>query len=109
MYVILSFIKNIIVTSGLHTNFTQGGINYFTPHQTENPSYGIGLKSEGLRDGFVGWMGFGGSVMQWHPELKIGFAYIPTCLHWYDLENCRGGKLQKRAVECTKLINAIVK
>ena len=95
--------------TGLHTNFTQGGINYFTPHQKENPSYGIGLKSEGLRDGFVGWMGFGGSVMQWHPEMKIGFAYIPTCLHWYDLENCRAGKLQKKAVECTRLINEILK
>ena len=61
-----------------------------------------------MRDGFVGWMGFGGSVMQWHPELKIGFGYIPTCLHWYDLENLRGGKLQKKAIECTKLINAIL-
>ena len=37
--------------------------------------YGNGLRSKGLRDGWMGWMGFGGSVMQWHPELKIGFAY----------------------------------
>ena len=24
------------------------------------------------RDGFFGWMGIGGSVMQWHPALTIG-------------------------------------
>ena len=27
---------------------------------------------KGGRSGYVGWMGFGGSVFQWHPELKIG-------------------------------------
>ena len=91
----------------MHTNFTQGGVNSFIPHHPEHPAYGNGIKSKGLRDGYVGWMGFGGSVMQWHPELKIGFAYIPTCLHWYDLENLKGAKLQKKAVECTKLIDAI--
>ena len=26
------------------------------------------------RDGFYGWMGFGGSVFQWNPELKIGYV-----------------------------------
>ena len=94
---------------GLHSNFTQGGVNNFVPHtHIAYGNGGIALKSAHLRDGFVGWMGFGGSVMQWHPELKIGFAYIPTCLHWYDLENLRGGKLQKKATECTNLINAIL-
>ena len=92
----------------MHTNFTQGGINDFTQHPN-HPMYGNGLSSKGLRDGWMGWMGFGGSVMQWHPELKIGFAYIPTCLHWYDLENLRGAKLQKKVVECTMLINSILK
>ena len=39
----------------------------------------------------LGWHGFGGSVFQWHPELKIGFAFLgaikqnmlatPTGLH----------------------------
>ena len=92
----------------MHTNFTQGGINSFTSHHPDHPAYGNGAKSEGLRDGYYGWMGFGGSVMQWNPELKIGFAYIPTCLHWYDLENLRGAKLQKKVVECTRTINAIL-
>ena len=99
-YIILQF-----QIEGLHTNFTQGGINYFTPHQKENPSYGIGLKSEGLRDGFVGWMGFGGSVFQWHPDLKIGFAYTPTYLQVLDLNNNRARMLQQEVVKCAKNLN----
>ena len=43
---------------------------------------------------------FGGSVMQWHPDLKIGFGYVPTLLHWYDVQGKRGAELQKLAVEC---------
>ena len=42
-----------------------------------------------LRNGFIGWAGLGGSVFQWHPELKIGFAFVPTCLHWFDVANLR--------------------
>ena len=57
------------------------------------------------RDGYYGWMGYGGSVFQWHPELEIGFAYTPTLLAWYDLNNTRGGELQKEVVECVKRIN----
>ena len=55
-----------------------------------------------LREGFYGWMGFGGSVFQWHPELEIGFAYTPTLLAWYDINNTRGGELQKVMVECVR-------
>ena len=29
------------------------------------------------REGYVGWSGYGGSVMQWNPTLKIGFGYVP--------------------------------
>ena len=28
------------------------------------------------REGYFGWFGYGGSIMQWHPELKIGFAFV---------------------------------
>lgn len=41
---------------------------------------------KGSRMGFVGWMGAGGSVLQWHPGQRIGFGYAmnllevtPTC------------------------------
>jgi hypothetical protein len=52
------------------------------------------------RDGFVGWIGFGGSVFQWHPELKIGFAYIPTYMELIDNYNFKAGQLQKLTREC---------
>ena len=47
------------------------------------------------RDGYYGWMGYGGSIMQWHPELKIGFAFIPTFLNITERFNNRGAILQQ--------------
>ena len=41
-------------------------------------------------------MGYGGSIFQWHPKLKIGFAYVPTLLEFHDMYNQRGGRLQVR-------------
>lgn len=29
-------------------------------------------------------------MFQWDPELKIGFAFTPTLLHYLDIENGRG-------------------
>ena len=55
------------------------------------------------RDGWYGWVGHGGSVMQWHPELKIGFGYVPTNLRWYDGAYEVGRDLQKIAVECARM------
>ena len=52
------------------------------------------------RAGFVGWMGFGGSVMQWHPGLDMGFGYTCSLLTWWDLANTKARKLQKEAVRC---------
>jgi len=45
-------------------------------------------------------MGFGGSVMQWHPSLDMGFGYTCTLLTWWDLANTKARKLQKEAVKC---------
>ena len=39
---------------------------------------------------------------QWHPELKIGFGYIPNNLHWWEMENTVAGHLQNLTIECTK-------
>ena len=55
-----------------------------------------------MRDGYYGWMGYGGSVFQWHPDLEIGFGYTTTLLAWYDLDNTRGAKLQAEVVKCVK-------
>merc|ERR1719411_1294064 len=60
----------------MDTNFTQGGVNKF--------------EEEGGRDGYYGWFGYGGSVFQWHPDLKISFAYTPPLLHWADAGNTIG-------------------
>lgn len=78
------------------TSFTQGGINKFEEAE----------KSDGAgRDGFYGWLGYGGSVFQWHPQHRIGFAYVPTLLEWYCIENNKGRKLQGEVVKCLQKLN----
>ena len=57
------------------------------------------------REGFYGWMGFGGSAFQWHPELKISFAYVPSDLFALDFTCRRAAKLQSILVECVKRLN----
>ena len=42
-------------------------------------------------------MVFGGSIFQWNPALKIGFAFVPTELE-VDLTNMRAGVLQEAVV-----------
>ena len=69
-------------------NFTQGGIVKF---EEENNSG---------RSGFFGWQGYGGSVFQWHPELQIGFGYVPTLLEWYSADNNKARLLQAEVVSC---------
>ena len=83
---------------GLETIFTQGGVATFGPH---SPRAGRVVRSLNVgRDGFHGWMGLGGSVFQWHPERRIGFAFVPTALHVPDLVNERAKAYQALAVDC---------
>ena len=79
------------------TKFTQAGLNIFKDPEVKE-------ENEELfgRDGFVGWMGFGGSVFQWHPDLQISFAYVPTLLDWTDVVNAKALKLQRTVVHCAK-------
>ena len=61
-------------TGRLHFNFTKGGVNYY-----KNPSDATPMDKDHFnknREGYFGWFGYGGSIMQWHPELKIGFAFV---------------------------------
>jgi len=83
--------------SGCRTEFTQGGVNKFEDYEDDKMGERV-LKSG--RAGFVGWMGFGGSVMQWHPGLNMGFGYTCSLLTWWDLANTKARKLQKEAVKC---------
>ena len=47
------------------------------------------------RKGYHGWMGYGGSIFQWEPELQIGFGYVPLDLFPLDFMNTKGSTIQK--------------
>ena len=83
------------------THFSQGGVNQyrlksFPFSDTKTFTREGDLLCKG-RAGFFGWMGLGGSCFQWNPDLKIGFAFVPTELEM-DLTNMRGGLLQEAVV-----------
>ena len=65
--------KNIF-TGRLHFNFTKGGVNYYKNSSDATPMDKNHFNKN--REGYYGWFGYGGSIMQWHPELKIGFAFV---------------------------------
>ena len=56
---------------------------------------------EGM-EGYFGWGGYGGSQMQWHPEEKIAFAYVPSFLFWIDIGNQKGRRLQREVLKCAR-------
>ena len=70
------------------TRFTQGGVDKFVASTAQSSKLDREF-NEG-REGFYGWMGLGGSIFQWHPQLDIGFAFVPTSLHVLDILNERG-------------------
>lgn len=82
------------------TNFTQGGVNAFTKPGPGSSSLERAFNAD--REGFYGWMGFGGSIFQWHPELEIGFAFVPTALHVLDIVNERGKVYQAEVLRCVE-------
>ena len=82
----------------LTTRFTQGGVDRYIPCTADSSRLERDF-NEG-REGFFGWMGLGGSIFQWHPELDIGFAFVPTSLHVLDLLNERGKRYQAEVVRC---------
>ena len=90
-------LKRVDYNSDMINEFTQGGVNYYCGYDDDKSR---DRREKCGREGFHGWMGFGGSVFQWHRELGISFAYAPTLVCWYDLQNVRGGKLQEAVVEC---------
>ncbi len=82
----------------LTTRFTQGGVDRFLPCTPDTPRLEREF-NEG-REGFYGWMGYGGSIFQWNPELDIGFSFVPTSLHVLDLLNERGKRYQAEVLKC---------
>ena len=53
-------------------------------------------------EGWIGWMGMGGSNMKWHPELKISIGYTCSRLIWLDFNCLKATEFQKIAVDITK-------
>ena len=88
----------------LTTHFSQGGVNFSLP--TTSSSTTIDRDMNDGREGFIGWAGFGGSIFMWHPELDIGFAFVPTYLHTIDLFNVRGKRYQAEVLKCVKALEA---
>jgi hypothetical protein len=87
---------------GHNSFYTKGGLNEFIPKEKhtlgEGPYF---IKDKNVsnilndlcyknREGWYGWYGFGGSIFQWHPELKIGFAYVTCNVMNFDFVNYRG-------------------
>jgi CubicO group peptidase (beta-lactamase class C family) len=91
-----------LMGSLITTRFTQGGVDSFQPCTADSPRLERDF-SQG-REGFYGWMGFGGSIFQWHPELDISFAFVPTSLHVLDILNERGKIYQAEVVKCARQI-----
>ena len=88
--------KPVTSIMGLKTTFTQGGIASFDT-SAEDRMLDTALNHG--REGFYGWMGLGGSLFQWHPEKKIGFAFVPTTLHTMDFINERGKVFQTEVLK----------
>ena len=82
---------------GFRTQFSQGGVNHFRAYYDDQPMER--MFKEG-REGYTGWMGFGGSVCQYHTGLKIGFGYAPLDFLYYDPTNNTGAALQGEVVKC---------
>lgn len=53
------------------------------------------------RDGWYGWWGYGGSIIQMYPELNIGFSYVPRDFTFFDFTK-RGAVLQRLVLEAVK-------
>jgi hypothetical protein len=91
-------ISFLVADGKLRTNFTLGGLNHF-----KNFTDASLIETEKFnknREGYYGWHGIGGSIMQWHPELQIGFAFTPTHLDITDFVNARGAVLQQIVKDC---------
>ncbi|MCP5045230.1 MAG: serine hydrolase, partial [bacterium] len=82
------------------THFTQGGVNLFT--EATAKSKAVERAFNDGREGFYGWMGFGGSIFQWHPGHEIGFGFVPTSLHALDIFNERGKTYQAEVLRCVE-------
>ena len=86
-----------------NTDFTQGGFNahnYFHDSAANEMLHQADEQIAKGREGFYGWMGVGGSVFQWNPELKISFAYVTFDLMFLDDNDTKAKSLQVAVKNC---------
>ena len=95
---VINHVLFFVADGKLRSNFTIGGVNDFKNFM--DASWIETEKFNKNREGFYGWFGFGGSIMQWHPELQIGFAFTPTFFDATDPFNVRGAVLQQIVKDC---------
>ena len=78
---------------------TQGGVNQFG--EVTRASQGLLHYGDQVPPGFYGWGGYGGSLFLWSPQHRLGFAYVPSYLAWYDRGKQRAIKcLRKTVLDC---------
>lgn len=105
-----------LLPDGMGTIFTDGGVSYFDLDELNkhprNEFFGnhpinrtCEYEGNARRKGYYGWNGFGGAVLQWHPELQIGFGYMPTDCIGMDFMNFRGSLLQEQVSKCAAAAN----
>jgi CubicO group peptidase (beta-lactamase class C family) len=73
-----------------HTTFSKGGWCHF-----DDP------KLAGDRQGSMGWFGLGGSAIQWHSEMKVGFGYTCNMIK-ADLQNGHSALVQRAVLDCAR-------
>ena len=61
--------------------FCKGGFNKFDYTNAKTP---IDKALNFARQDWYGWIGNGGSVMQWNRKTKAGFVYLPGDLYKMD-------------------------
>ena len=86
-----------------NTDFTQGGFNAHSYYHDSAAHEMLHQADEQIakgREGFYGWMGVGGSVFQWNPELKISFAYVTFDLMFLDDNDTKAKSLQVAVKNC---------
>mmetsp|Transcript_58210 Transcript_58210/g.127638 ORF Transcript_58210/g.127638 Transcript_58210/m.127638 type:complete len:489 (+) Transcript_58210:59-1525(+) len=76
---------------GLPTTFTNAGLQIYSKDK--------GMLRRGESDGWVGWMGYGGSVMQWLPEKQVSVGYAMNLME-PDIDNQRAHRLQSAIEIC---------
>lgn len=105
------------VALGMRSIYTKGGVAEFdldrvraTPrHPWFKNQYYPDQCEEAVnlhRQGYFGTFGYGGAVFNWHPELQIGFAYIPCDLFLCDFFDLKGSLIQKAVVDICRQIES---